>query len=248
MTMTDAISSPAPQPDTLNDAGEAKLVARIVGRDHGAFEQLMRKHNTALFRAARAILRDDADAEDVLQEAYISAYRHLVDFRGQAKLSTWLTRIVINQALARLRSRKRDDVVVYFDDRERGTANPVEQAMSEDPGESPEAGAMRGEMRRLLERKIDALPLAFRTTFVLREVEEMTVDEVAECLAIPVATVRTRVFRARALLRAALAEDMDVATGDVFAFAGARCDRIVAGVLERLRRFENETRGGGTAS
>jgi len=114
-----------------------------------------------------------------------------------------------------------------------------------DPGqaESPEGEAARAQMRRLLERKIDGLPLAFRTAFVLREVEELTIDEVAECLAIPAATVRTRVFRARALLRSALAEEIDVVTGDVFAFAGARCDRIVAGVLERLDAIDAATTG-----
>jgi RNA polymerase sigma-70 factor (ECF subfamily) len=218
-----------------DEAGDAALVARIVGGDRRAFEELMRRHNTALFRAARAILRDDADAEDVLQEAYLSAYRHLPSFRGDARLSTWLTRIVINQALGRLRARRRDNVVAFLDDRPAGSAEPMEQAMDEDPGASPEAGAMRAELRRLLETKIDALPLAFRTAFVLREVEEMTIEEAAECLAIPEATVRTRVFRARALLRASLAEELDVATAGVFGFAGARCDRIVAGVLGRLR-------------
>ncbi|HEV7578724.1 MAG TPA: RNA polymerase sigma factor [Caldimonas sp.] len=217
------------------DAGDdATLVARIVGGERTAFQQLMRLHNSALFRAARAIVRDDADAEDVLQEAYLSAYRHLPEFRGEARLSTWLTRIVINQALGRLRSRRRDNVVALLDDRAPGDAAPVEQAGDDAQGASPEAGAMRAQLRRLLERKIDALPLAFRTAFMLREVEEMTIDEVARCLAIPAATVRTRVFRARALLRASLAEEMDMATADVFSFAGARCDRIVAGVLDRL--------------
>jgi RNA polymerase sigma-70 factor (ECF subfamily) len=113
--------------------------------------------------------------------------------------------------------------------------------MDEDPHAAPEASAMRAELRRLLEKKIDALPLAFRTAFILREVEEMTIEEAAECLGVPAATVRTRVFRARALLRESLAEEMDVATADVFAFAGARCDRIVAGVLARLQASE----GGG---
>lgn len=242
--MTDAILSTARRTGGTNDAADADLVARIVGRDRGAFQELMRQHNTALFRAARSILRDDADAEDVLQEAYIAAYRHLAEFRGDSKLATWLTRIVINQALARLRSRRRDNVVVSMDDSEHSVADPVEQAMNEGQGESAETGAMREEMRRLLERKIDELPLAFRTTFILREVEEMTIEEVAECLVIPTATVRTRVFRARALLRASLAEEMDVATGDVFRFAGARCDRIVAAVLERLRHLEDEGKGG----
>ena len=226
--------SRAPSADAV-EAGDAALVARIVGGDRRAFEELMRRHNTALFRAARAIVRDDADAEDVLQEAYLSAYRHLPDFRGDARLSTWLTRIVINQALGRLRARRRDNVVALLDDRPAGSVQPMEQAMDEDPGASPETGAMRAELRRLLETKIDALPLAFRTAFILREVEEMTIEETAECLGVPEATVRTRVFRARALLRASLAEEMDVATAGVFGFAGTRCDRIVAGVLERLQ-------------
>jgi RNA polymerase sigma-70 factor (ECF subfamily) len=219
-------------------ADDAGLVARIVAGDRSAFQQLMRRHNTALFRAARAIVRDDADAEDVLQEAYLSAYRHLPEFRSEARLSTWLTRIVINQALGRLRARRRDNVVALLDDRPQASAEPMEQAMDDDPHASPEVGAMRAELRRLLEKKIDALPLAFRTAFILREVEEMTIEEAAECLAIPAATVRTRVFRARAMLRESLAEDMDIATPDVFAFAGARCDRIVAGVMERLRLLE----------
>ena len=228
---------------THADDGDLALVRRILAGDRDAFQQLMRLHNTALFRAARAIVRDDADAEDVLQEAYIAAFRHLPDFRGDSRLATWLTRIVINQALGRLRSHRRDNVVELLDDRAQGAAALTEPAMDEDAGGSPEAGAIRAELRRLLERKIDALPLAFRTAFILREVEEMTIEETAECLAIPEATVRTRVFRARALLRASLAEELDVATTDVFRFAGARCDRIVAGVLERLRVLD-EAPGG----
>ena len=219
-------------------ADDAALVARIAHGDRVAFQELMRQHNTALFRAARAIVRDDADAEDVLQEAYLSAYRHLPEFRGDARLSTWLTRIVINQALGRLRARRRDNVVALLDDRPPGGPEPMEQAMDDDPHASPETGAMRTELRRLLEKKIDALPLAFRTAFILREVEEMTIEEAAECLGVPAATVRTRVFRARAMLRESLAEEMDTATSGVFAFAGARCDRIVAGVLERLRLLD----------
>lgn len=224
---------------------DAVLVGRILGGERAAFEELMRAHNAALFRAARAIVRDDADAEDVLQEAYLAAYRHLAEFRGDARLSTWLTRIVINQALGRLRARRRDNVFALLDDRPPGAAEPMERAMDEDPHASPEVGAMRAELRRLLEKKIDVLPLAFRTAFVLREVEEMTIEEAAECLGVPAATVRTRVFRARAMLRESLAEEMDMATAGVFAFAGARCDRIVAGVLERARAIE--ARGDGAS-
>jgi len=227
----DQIAQHAVAPAATDDAS---LVARIVAGDRSAFEQFLRLHNPALFRTARAIVRDDADAEDVLQEAYLAAYRHLAEFRGDSRLSTWLTRIVINQALGRLRSRRRDNVVELMDDHAVGAATPLEQAMEEQAGASPEAAASRAELRGLLERKIDELPLAFRTAFMLREVEEMTIEEAAECLAIPEATVRTRVFRARALLRASLAEEMDVAARDVFHFAGARCDRIVAAVLARL--------------
>jgi RNA polymerase sigma-70 factor, ECF subfamily len=245
--MTEAFATVSRARQLAGDAGDTELVARILAGDRGAFQQLMRQHNTALFRAARSILRDNADAEDALQEAYLSAYRHLGEFRADARLATWLTRIVINQALARLRVRRRHGVVVYLDTGEPGSAEPLEQAMETGDSESPEACAMRGEMRRLLERKIDELPLAFRTAFVLREVEEMTIDEVAECLAVPAATVRTRVFRARALLRAALAAEIDVATGDVFAFAGGRCDRIVAAVTERLRALEAAASGASEA-
>lgn len=236
MGMTQGKARPASEPTAADDAA---LVARIVGGERAAFEQLMRRHNTALFRTARAILRDDADAEDALQEAYLAAYRHLGDFRGDARLTTWLTRIVINQALGRLRVRRRDNVVELLGGTSHETPPAMERAMDDGQVESPESSAMRAQLRRLLERKIDALPLAFRTAFILREVEEMTIDEAAECLAIPPATVRTRVFRARALLRASLAEEIDVATNEVFAFAGARCDRIVAGVLERLRVLES---------
>jgi RNA polymerase sigma-70 factor (ECF subfamily) len=197
-----------------------------------AFEQLMRRYNQRLFRVARSILKDEADAEDALQEAYLQAYRKMGEFRGEAELSTWLTRIVINQALMRVRKRQRDRVVVPFQNRADGTAQELEVA--DRLAESPTDAALRGEVRKVLERRIDALPEAFRTVFVMREVEEMTARETAEALGIPEATVRTRLFRARALLREALDRDIDTARGGVFGFDGARCDRIVAAVLSRL--------------
>ena len=193
----------------------------------------MRKHNGRLFRVARAILNDDADAEDALQDAYLDAYRHLDEFRGDAQIGTWLTRIVVNQALMRLRRRKRDGIVVPFASEAADEGRP-EEAVRDDRTESPSEAALRGELRRILERRIDELPVAFRTVFVMREVEDMSVEETAECLGIPASTVRTRLFRARALLRESLARDVDIATGDVFAFAGDRCNRIVARVLARL--------------
>ena len=196
------------------------------------FERIMRQYNQRLFRVARSILRDDADAEDALQDAYVQAYRKLDDFRGDAELSTWLTRIVINQALMRVRARRRQTVVVPFGDGRDAGAPALEVA--DDMAESPSDATLRGEVRRVLEQRIDELPDAFRTVFVMREVEEMTARETADALGIPEATVRTRLFRARALLREALDRDVDTARGGVYGFDGARCDRIVAAVLARL--------------
>lgn len=218
--------SRAPAPDTDLD-----LARRIGQRDHAAFEALMRRYNTRLFRTARAILKHDAEAEDAVQDAYLDAYRHIGDFRGGAQLGTWLVRIVVNQSLMRLRKRKRERVVLPFGSPHSRIADDAALDVPDRKGESPSNAALRSEIRRTLERRIDELPAAFRTVFVLREVEEMTVDETAECLGVPPATVRTRLFRARALLREALAREVDIATGDVFGFAGARCDRIVARVL-----------------
>jgi RNA polymerase sigma-70 factor (ECF subfamily) len=209
-----------------------------------ALEALMRRHNGRLFRVARAILKDDAAAEDALQDAYVQAFRQSAQFRGDAELSTWLTRIVINQALMMLRKRKRERIVVPFstsrgaheDERTDDMANQVPDERAESPSEF----TLRAEVRKVIERRIDQLPVAFRTVFVMREVEEMTVQETAECLGIPPSTVRTRLFRARALMREALERDMDTARAGVYGFAGARCDRIVSTVLARLQDDRRE--------
>jgi len=222
---------------TQDDASlaDADLAARIAAGDQHAFALLMRRHNRALFRAARSILRDDAEAEDALQDAYLQAYRAIGSFRGDARLSTWLTRIVVNEAIARSRkSRRRANITPLYPADEPGNS-AAEAAMDEERINSPEQGAMRAEARVLLERALDALPDAFRTVFVLRAVEEMSGEEVAACLGIPEATVRSRFFRARAMLRAALASQFDLALEDAFSFDGARCDRIVAAVLARLQ-------------
>jgi len=215
---------------------DAELARRIAGRDERAFEAVMREHNRMLYRLARSILKDDAEAEDAVQEGYFSAYRNIAGFRGGAKLSTWLARIVINEAYGRLRKRKQAAVVVPLESaRIGGDSRPEEGTMVEGTGERPDAAALRAELRGLLERRIDALPEPFRIVFVLRDVEEMSVEEAADCLDIPAATVRTRAFRARALLRESLSRDLDAVTVDAFGFAGQRCDRIVAKVLERVR-------------
>src|SRR5262249_20315946 len=157
-------------------------------------------------------------------------------FRVGAKLSTWLARIVINEAYARLRNQKRAGIVVPLElTAQRGGDSRAEKApMADRTVEQPEAAALRSELRHFVESRIDALPEQFRTVFILRDVEEMSVEDTAACLGLPPATVRTRAFLARALLRGSLSQDIDVATMNAFEFAGERCDRIVSGVLHRL--------------
>ena len=215
------------------DAPDAELAIRVAAGEPAAFEALMRRHNRALFRTARAILRDDAEAEDALQEAYLQAYRAIGSFRGEAKLSTWLARIVANEALMRARKRARRAEIVPL---QPGTSETeINEIPDDNMDQTPERSAQRFEMRRLLETQIDSLPDDYRVVFVLRAVEEMSVEESAEALGIPAATVRSRLFRARSLLREGLASKIDLATEEAFTFAGERCDRIVAHVLERIR-------------
>jgi RNA polymerase sigma-70 factor (ECF subfamily) len=212
---------------------DTELIEALRAGDLRAMEALMRRHNRMLYRTARAILGDDAEAEDAVQEAYLRAYGALAGFRGEAKLSTWLVRIVANEALMRRRRRSRTAVVVPMGP----AAAPSEEwstVMSD--RSSPEQDAARSEMRTIIEARIDALPEGYRAVFVLRALEELTVEETAAALEIPEATVRTRFFRARALLRESLAREVDRGLEDAFGFAGERCDRIVASVLARLNR------------
>ncbi len=194
----------------------------------------MRRNNGALYRVARAILKNDADAEDVLQEAYFAAYRHMGEFRADAKLSTWLTRIVVNQALARRRNLERSRTVVPFSHRH-AEVRSAEEPVDLEASDTPEQLVSRAEIRRLLEQKIENLPMAFRTVYILRDLDELSGAETAQCLSITEATVRSRLFRARALLRESLSRELDMATADVFHFGGEHCNRIVAAVLARLR-------------
>lgn len=222
-----------------NTMSDADVIARIAGGERNAFELLMRRYNRPLFRAARSILRDDAEAEDALQEAYLLAFRNLDKFRGESSLATWLTRIVVNEAIARRRKASRRAEVIQISAGEEWESQADQQqaageAMSQGTTEQPEQAALRSEVRRLVENKIDDLPQVFRTVFMLRALEEMTVEETAACLDIPEATVRTRYFRARGMLRESLARELDAGLEEAFSFDGARCDRIVAGVLARL--------------
>jgi RNA polymerase sigma-70 factor, ECF subfamily len=217
-----------------NDLSDLEIAQRIAAGDREPFRLLMRRCNQRMFRTARSILKDDAEAEDAVQESYLLAYQAMGDFRGGAKLSTWLLRIVVNEAIGRARKRSRRAELIPLDGTIDLDSDTAEEHMSDASPEQPEHTAERAEMRRLLEAKIDQLPGAFRTVFVLRAVEEMTVEEAADCLGITAATVRTRYFRAKGLLRESLAREVDMTLADAFAFAGERCDRIVAGVLARL--------------
>lgn len=222
-----------------NDLPDIDIARRIAAGDCDALVVLMRRYNQTLYRTARSILRDDAEAEDAVQEAYLLAYRAMSGFRGDAKLSTWLVRIVANEAIGRARKRRRHAEVFELNGQTQQNCETAEVNMNDASSEQPEHAALRAEMRRLIEAKIDLLPDAFRVVFVLRALEELTVEETAVCLSIPQATVRTRYFRARSLLREALAREIDVSLGDAFAFAGVRCDRIVAGVLARLKTLQS---------
>ena len=227
----------APLPAAATDA---ELAEHAANGDELAFERIMRNHNRLLFRTARSILKSDAEAEDALQEAYLSAWRALSTFRADSKLSTWLVRIVINEALGRLRRRKSAQVIPLESVME--PFDRQESAEEDDPEREPDRLAMRSQVRRLMEARIDLLPEAFRTVFMLRAVEELSVEEVAAALEIPEATVRTRFFRARSLLRESLSRDVDLVISDAFAFEGGRCDRIVANVLTKLAESRDVSR------
>ena len=222
--------SPIPKVDP--GAPDAELAARAGQGEAAAFEALMRRHNRTLFRTARAILRDDAEAEDALQEAYLQAYRALPGFRAEARFTTWMVRIVANEALMRLRKQARRAEIVPL--QSSATLEGLNEIPDTDMNKTPEREAQRVEMRRLLEAQIDSLPDDYRAVFMLRAVEELTVEETSKVLGIPEATVRSRLFRARSLLREGLASRMDLACEEAFAFAGERCDRIVANVMKRL--------------
>jgi RNA polymerase sigma-70 factor, ECF subfamily len=211
---------------------EPELVAFARTGDHEAFRAIMTRCNQRLFRIARAVVRDEAEAEDVLQEAYARAFAAIASFRGESGVATWLTRIVLNEAHGRLRRRRPTvelDAVEAAQESAQVLAFP-NMVRSEDP----EADAARAQIRRILERAVDDLPEAFRLVFILREVEELSAEETAGHLNLKVETVKTRLHRARKRLREALDSQLaDVMVG-AYPFLGARCKRITEAVLQRM--------------
>lgn len=212
---------------------DAALVAFARRGHREAFRHLMQRSNQRLFRIARGVVRDDAEAEDVVQEAYAHAFARLAAFRGEASFTTWLTRIVLNEAYGRLRQRRPSvDIDSFAEaglDDQRVVAFP-----SRFGGEDPAAAASRAQVRRVLEAAIDALPEAFRIVFIMRDVEGCPVDETAAALGIRAETVKTRLHRARRLLRSALQDSLAATLGDAFPFLGPRCARMTEAVLARL--------------
>lgn len=202
---------------------DAEVVERVRSGDTASYEILMRRYNQRLFRIARAIVATDADAEDALQNAYLQAYLHLGQFRGEAAFSTWLTRIAIRQALA-LRRRGPEE----------GLSGEVTTMRDTSAKENPEDNLMQKEIGALIERAVDRLPEQYRIVFVMREIENLTTAETAESLDISEENVKVRLHRSRAMLQRDLYEHAGSAVAKAFAFDGKRCDRIVAGVFGRI--------------
>jgi len=201
---------------------DEEIVERILGGETALFELLMRRHNQRLYRVTRAIVGDDREAEDVTQDAYVRAFEHLDQFAGRARFSTWLTRIAVHEASARLRRRSR-----LID---------IEESMPTlaSAAAGPEQRAADHELGQAIEAAVDALPEVYGSVFMLREVEGLSTAETAACLEINEETVKTRLHRARALLRNHITARIGATVRETFQFAGARCDRTVAAVMARI--------------
>jgi RNA polymerase sigma-70 factor (ECF subfamily) len=209
---------------------DEEVVADVLGGQTALFEVLMRRYNERVYRAARAIVGDDAEAEDVMQQAYVNAFTHLRQFKGQAKFSTWLTKITIHESLLRVRRKRRYEP---FEEDE----SDVVISMGRESAGDPEREAASVELRTLLERAIDRLPDGAREVFVLRQVEGMSTLETAEALDVSEDVVKARLSRARAALRRDLTDRMGASAPDAFRFYRPRCDRMVSEVISKIARI-----------
>jgi RNA polymerase sigma-70 factor, ECF subfamily len=218
----------ATQPKLLSDE---EVVVRVLAGETAMFEIVMRRHNQRLYRVARAILRNDGEAEDVMQDAYVRAYEHLDQFAGRAKFSTWLTRIAVHEALARQRRSKRYEELGPTSERE---GDPMDRFASLTP--NPEQQMSNSELRRLLEQAVEKLPDAYRAVFMLRDVEDMSTTDAAYALEITEENVKVRLHRARALLRKSLFAVAGTESREAFNFNAVGCDRVVKNVFERIQK------------
>ncbi|HYP27424.1 MAG TPA: RNA polymerase sigma factor [Blastocatellia bacterium] len=233
MTMT--IASMAPITIASSEMSDEEVVERVLAGETALFEVLMRRHNQRLYRAARSILGEDGEAEDVMQDAYVRSYIHLDQFDGRAKFSTWLTRIAVNEALARLRKRQR---LVGID----SASGSAEDSMAlESRTASPEQEMLTHTLKVVLEAAVDRLPDTYRSVFMLREVEGMSTAETSECLDLSEESVKVRLHRARALLRKEIYTQTGAATASAFQFGQSRCDRMVSAVFERIHSLGSIT-------
>ncbi|AZO08552.1 MULTISPECIES: RNA polymerase sigma factor [unclassified Mesorhizobium] len=209
------------------DSADMVLVRRALAREADAFRLIIKMHNQRLYRIARGVVRNNAEAEDIVQEAYLRAFASLDSFRGDASLSTWLSRITINEALGRLRKRK---VTVPMPE------NPEAQIIRFplNPGDDPERTMAQRQILGLVERATDSLPDVYRTVFVARVIEGLSIEETADLLGIRPETVKTRLHRARALVRKALDDEIGPVLLDAFPFAGRRCERLTQAVMRKL--------------
>lgn len=223
MTPSEDVHSSGP-PATMTDE---QLVAAVRGGDTARFEELMRRYNQRAYRVARAIVKNDAESEDVMQQAYLNAFTHLHQFEGRSAFATWLTRIVIYEALGR---RRRERPAGPISNDATGDAMPQPHA----PGPSPEREAYASELKRLVEESVDALPDSYRSVFMLREIEGLSTAETAEGLELGEEAVKTRLHRARALMRRELYARAGGSTADAFTFHRTRCDALVRRVFDRL--------------
>jgi RNA polymerase sigma-70 factor (ECF subfamily) len=207
---------------------DEEVVERVKAGHTALYEIIMRRYNQRLYRVARAILRDDAEAEDVMQDAYVRAYQHLDQFAGKASFATWLTRIAVNEALSRLKLRKRID---QLDESEENGGNFM--GLTE-TAPDPEAKASVGELSQLLEAALLELPEQYLTVVMLRDIEEMNTSETAAALELSEENVKVRLHRGRLMMRNWLMERVGVSSKNAFPFMGERCDRVVSRVFERL--------------
>jgi RNA polymerase sigma-70 factor (ECF subfamily) len=208
-------------------SGDLELARRAMARDGAAFRAVIKTHNQRLYRIARGVVRDDAEAEDIVQEAYVRAFAHLESFRGDASLGTWLSRIVINEALGRLRKRRRTVAMP-----ENSQAEIIQFPLN--PSDDPERTMAQRQILQLVERATDSLPDVYRMVFVARVIEGLSIEETSELLGVRPQTVKTRLHRARALLRKALDDQIGPVLLEAFPFAGRRCERLTAAVMKRL--------------
>ncbi|ART50900.1 RNA polymerase subunit sigma-24 [Acidovorax carolinensis] len=238
------ISTPPPLAGAATTApgSDAELIGHALQGDQAAFEAIMRRHNRLLFRAARGVVADDAEAQDVVQETYLRAFTQLQDFQGGASLGTWLARIAINLALDVLRKRGRSVPMDGTQDLDHEPSTEHMMSFSAPPGASPEAALERGELRQLLQSAVEGLPPIYRSVFILRAVQEMSVEETAFCLQVSDAVVKTRYLRARALLRDALGARIEAHAESAFPFAGERCEQVVRYVVAELQQRQRIAR------